>query len=130
MADTLFSIHSFVRYFVLLAGAGAIITAALGWRTAGLPPRAERALGAAFVGFLDLQVLLGVLLLVSGFPFYGALTGHIFMMLLAAGAAHAGSVIARRREPARSGSPVRFAGFLLAVLFIIGGIMAIQRPII
>lgn len=128
--DTVFTIHSYVRYLVLLAGAGAVITALIGWRSAGLPPRAERALSGAFVGLLDLQVVLGVLLLLTGFPFYGALTGHLFMMLIAAAAAHGTSVMARRREPARSGSPVRTIGFLLAMLLIVGGIMAIQRSIV
>jgi hypothetical protein len=51
-------------------------------------------------------------------------------MVLAAATAHVASVMARRREPARSGSPVRTLGFMLALLFIIGGIMALQRSII
>jgi heme A synthase len=119
-----------VRYLVLLAGIGALVTAVIGWRTAGLPPRAERALAGAFVGLLDLQVGIGVLLLLTGFAFYAALTGHLVMMVLAAATAHVASVLARRREPARSGSPVRTLGFTLALLFIIGGIMALQRSII
>lgn len=130
MTETVFTIHSYVRYLVLLAGVGAIITAIAGWRAAGVPPRAERALGGAFVGLLDLQVVLGVLVLLTGFPFYGALTGHLFMMLLAAAVAHGASVMARRREPERSGSPVRTIGFMLALLFIVGGIMAIQRSLL
>lgn len=130
MTETVFTIHSYVRYLVLLAGVGAIITAIMGWGAAGLPPRAERALSSAFVGLLDLQVVLGVLILLTGFPFYGALTGHLFMMLLAAAAAHGASVTARRREPAQSGSPIRTIGFLLAMLLIVGGIMAIQRSVI
>ncbi|MBR9989765.1 MAG: hypothetical protein KFH98_08425 [Gemmatimonadetes bacterium] len=130
MTETLFTIHSFARYFVLLAGAGAMITAFMGWGRAGLPPRAERALAGAFIGLLDLQVVLGVLLLLTGFPFYGALAGHLLMMVLAAAAAHTASVMARRREPARSGSPVRTVGFMIAFVLIAGGIMAIQRSII
>jgi hypothetical protein len=130
VTDTVFTIHSWVRYLVLLAGLGAIVTAVIGWGTAGLPPRAERALSGAFVGLLDVQVVIGVLLLLTGFPFYGALAGHLFMMLLAAAAAHGASVMARRREPARSGSPVRTIGFTLSLLLIAAGIMAIQRSII
>jgi heme A synthase len=130
VTETVFTIHSYVRYLVLLAGVGALATAVLGWRSAGLPPRAERALAGAFVGLLDLQVVIGVLLLLTGFAFYAALTGHLVMMVLAAATAHVASVMARRREPARSGSPVRTLGFMLALLFIVGGIMAIQRSII
>lgn len=130
MTETVFTIHSYVRYLVLLAAIGAIITALLGWRTAGLPPRAERALSGAFVGLLDLQIVLGLLLLLTGFQFYGQLMGHLFMMLLAAAAAHIGSVLARRREPERSGSPARLIGFMLALILIIGGIMAIGRSVV
>ena len=129
MTDTVFTIHSYVRYLVLLAGVGAIVAAIVGWRMTA-PPRAERALAGAFVGLLDLQVVLGVLLLLTGFPFYGSLTGHLFMMLLAAAAAHGASVMARKREPTRSGSPIRAIGFALALILIVGGIMAIQRSVI
>jgi hypothetical protein len=115
---------------VLFAGVGAIVTAVLGWGTAGVPPRAERALASAFAGLLDLQIVVGLLLLLTGFEFYGALAGHLFMMLLAGACAHGASIMARRREPARSGSPVRTIGFALALLFIVGGIMSIQRSII
>lgn len=130
MTETVFTIHSYVRYLVLLAGVGAIVVALLGWRKAGAPLRAERALSGAFVGLLDLQVLLGLLLLLTGFQFYGQLMGHLFMMVLAAAAAHIGSVVARRREPARSGSAARLIAFTLALVLIMGGIMAIQRSII
>lgn len=130
MTETVFTIHSYIRYLVLFAGVGAVITALLGWGRAGLPPRAERALAGAFAGLLDLQIVLGVLLLLTGFPFYGALTGHLFMMLLAAACVHGASVLARKREPERSGSTVRALGFALALLFIVGGIMAIQRSVI
>jgi heme A synthase len=130
VTETVFAIHSYVRYLVLLAGVGALVTAIIGWGRAGLPPRVERALAGAFIGLLDLQVVLGVLLLLTGFAFYAALIGHLVMMVLAAAAAHVASVMAGRREPERSGSPVRAIGFVLAFIFIVGGIMAIQRSII
>jgi hypothetical protein len=129
LEETLFRIHSLLRYLVLLAALGAIITAAAGWRRPGLPPRAERALAGAFTGLLDLQVVVGVILLTQ-WPFYGQLMGHITMMVLAAVAAHAGAIIAKRRPVESAASGARLAGFTLALIFIIGGILAIQRPII
>jgi hypothetical protein len=129
MADILHTLHWGARYLVLLAAAAAALTAAAAWRRTGGPERSERLSMAAFAGLLDLQVLLGIVLLVV-WPFYPALIGHIVMMILAAVAAHVGSVFARRREPARSGSPVRLVSVLLAVVLIVGGIMAIQRPVI
>jgi hypothetical protein len=129
LADALFTLHSLLRYLVLLAALGAIILAAAGWRRPGLPPRAERPLAGAFVGLLDLQVVLGVILLTQ-WPFYGALIGHITMMVLAAAAAHVASLMARRRTTDASASGVRLAGFTLALVLVIGGIMAIQRSVI
>lgn len=129
MADTLFAVHSLTRYLVLLAALGAIILAGAGWRRPGLPPRAERALAGTFVGLLDLQVVLGVILLTQ-WPFYGQLIGHIVMMVLAAATAHVTSIMARRRPTEAAGSGVRLAGFGITLVLIVGGIMAIQRPII
>lgn len=129
MAETLFTLHSLLRYLVLLAAVGAIIMAAAGWRRPGLPPRLERPLAGAFVGLLDLQVVLGVVLLTQ-WPFYGQLIGHIVMMVLAAASAHVTSILARRRPTESAGSGVRLAGFALTLVLVVGGIMAIQRPII
>jgi hypothetical protein len=130
MLETLFWLHSNVRYLVLLAAVAAIVMAALGWRSpGGGSSGAERGTMAAFVGLLDLQVLLGLVLLAL-FPFYPALIGHIMMMALAAVAAHVGSVMARKREPARSAAPVRLITVVIALVLVVGGIMAIQRPLL
>jgi hypothetical protein len=130
MLATLFWLHSSIRYLVLLAAVVALVVAALGMTRAGAGrERPERISMAVFVGLLDLQVLLGLVLLVL-FPFYPALIGHIVMMALAAVAAHVGSVMARRREPARSAAPVRLVTVVIALVLVIGGIMAIQRPLL
>ncbi|CAN5696788.1 hypothetical protein BH23GEM9_BH23GEM9_21630 [soil metagenome] len=130
MGELVHTLHWAVRYAVLAAGVGAVVAALLGWgRTQGDATGAERGLMAAFVGLVDLQVLLGLILLMV-WPFHGALIGHIVMMVVAAAVAHAGSVMARRREPARSGARVRLAAVVLTLVLIVGGIMAIQRPVI
>jgi hypothetical protein len=115
---------------VLLAALAVLVLSTVQWtRTAADTTRMQRIAMAAFVGTLDLQVLLGIVLLVV-WAYYPALIGHIVMMLLAAVVAHAGSVMARRREPARPGAPIRLAAAALALLLIVGGIMAIQRPVL
>jgi hypothetical protein len=50
--------------------------------------------------------------------------------VLAAAVAHGGSLLARRRGAERSGSPVRLAAVVLALVLIVGGTMAIQRPVL
>lgn len=129
MTDTIFMAHSGLRYLVLLAALAAIITAALGLRDSGPAGKGERMAGAIFTGLLDLQVLLGIILLTM-WQFYGQLMGHLTMMVLAVAAAHAGGVMARRREPASSGSAIRLGAYVLALVLIIGGILAIGRTVV
>jgi hypothetical protein len=129
MVTFLHGLHSGVRYLVLLAALAAIALALANLQRAGALARAERAAMGLFVGLLDLQVVLGVLLLLF-WPFYGALIGHIAMMVLAAAVAHAGSIMARRREPDRSGATVRIMTVVLALVLVVGGLMAIQRSVI
>jgi hypothetical protein len=129
MQEFLFGLHSGVRYLVLLAALAALIASLAGWRRSGAAGSMERGAMLAFVGLLDLQVLIGLALLTQ-WPFYGALAGHIVMMVLAAATAHAGSILARRRAPDRPAAPVRAATVVLALILIVGGILAIQRSII
>lgn len=129
MLETVFVLHSHFRYVVLLAAVAVLVVSVMGLRGATERRGAERGTMAAFVGVLDLQVLLGLVLLAL-FPFYPALIGHIVMMVVAAVTAHVGSVMARRREPAGGAARVRLITVVLATVFIIGGIMAIQRPVL
>ncbi|MEX0906790.1 MAG: hypothetical protein WD054_00560 [Gemmatimonadota bacterium] len=122
--------HSGVRYLVLLGALAALAAAAAGWRRGGVDmSKAERGTMAAFVGLVDVQVLIGIALLLN-WQFYGQLMGHIMMMVLAAAAAHGGSIMAKRRAPDRSGSGVRVATVVATLVLIVGGILAIQRPIL
>lgn len=129
MLETVFVLHSHIRYVVLLAAVAAVVLAIMGMRGTTERRGAERGTMAAFVGVLDLQVLLGLVLLAL-FPYYAALIGHIVMMVLAAVTAHVGSIKARRREATGNAARVRLITVGLALVFIVGGIMAIQRPIL
>ena len=83
----------------------------------------------AFAGLVDLQVLLG-LILVFMMPFYSALMGHIMMMVPAAVAAHGASVMARRSGDDRRALMIRSAGVAATLLLIVFGILAIERSIL
>jgi heme A synthase len=122
----LFFAHSGLRYLVLLAGVIALLYFAYAVATKSGNERVSRILGASFAGLIDLQALLGIVMVVLGL-FYSALIGHIFMMLGAAVVAHAAMVLARSSpEPARANS-IRLMGVVVALLLIVGGIMAIGR---
>jgi hypothetical protein len=127
MTTMLFHAHSGLRYLVLLAALAAIAACAYALAT-DRPVRAARGLTAAYAGLLDLQILLGIALIVSGI-FYGALMGHLVMMVLAAVAAHAASVLARRQAVARVGEKFRLVGLVASLVCIVGGIMAIGRSV-
>lgn len=126
--DFLFHAHSGLRYLVLLAGIIAIIAFAYGL-ISRKPLGSARALTAAFVGLLDLQVLLGIVLLLV-WPFYGALIGHITLMVVAAAVAHIASVRARRAPDERKALTIRLGGVVVALLVIALGITAIGRSIV
>lgn len=123
-----FAAHSGLRYLVLLVGIVALAYLAWGWLGRRPFERPARILLSAFVGLVDLQVLLGVATLLTR-PFYPALTGHIVMMVLAAGAAHGFSVSARRSTEPHKRYGRALAGVVVALVLIVGGIMAIHRGV-
>jgi hypothetical protein len=124
----LFYAHSGLRYLVLLMGLVAIAYFAYGLATKRPVDKSVRIIGSSFVGLLDTQILLGILLLGTGWPFYPALWGHLVMMLLAAGLAHALLVVNRRRPNPNYLLPlIAVAG---ALVLIIGGILAIGRSLV
>ncbi len=118
----LFMAHSGVRYLVLLAGAVALVMSLM----KGQDSNARKAMGA-FVGAVDLQVLLGLLLIMQ-IPFYGALMGHISLMFGAVFAGHGFSVAAKKKEG--GGGMLRVIGVAVTLGLILLGIMAIGRPIL
>jgi len=128
MMTMLYHAHSGLRYLVLLAAVAALVAIGVGLAT-GRPARAARGLTMAYTGLLDLQILLGIALVVSGI-FYGALMGHLVMMVLAAVAAHTASVLARRQPDERAALRMRFLGVAASLVCIVVGIMAIGRSVI
>ena len=126
--NALYHAHSGLRYLVLLAALAAIIALAIALAT-GRPLRAARVLPLAFTGLLDLQVLLGIALVIGGL-FADAVVGHLVMMVLAVIVAHGSSIIARRSADDRREQIVRLAGVVLALSLIVGGVLAIGRGVL
>lgn len=106
--------HSFIRWLVVLVGVLAAIKFALGWLRGGGFKGMDRGLAAAFSGLIDLQALLGVILLVglglSGEGFLRVRFEHGGFMLAAAILAH---LPARWKNAADA---VRFRNALFCVL--------------
>jgi hypothetical protein len=126
MINGIFHAHSGLRYLVLIAAVAALVVMALG--AFGRQPfgKASRISLAAFSGLLDLQILLGIAMVVMG-CFYDALMGHLMMMILAAVAVHGLSVYARKQGDPRRAHTIGLVGVVLALGLIAGGIGAIGR---
>jgi heme A synthase len=124
----IFFAHSGLRYLVLLIGFFALVYFAYAVATKKGNERVGRILGASFAGVIDLQIVLGLIMVAMGL-FYSALIGHLFMMIGAAGVAHGASVLARNSPVPDKANAIRLAGVAVALVLIAGGILAIGRSI-
>jgi hypothetical protein len=122
----LFSAHSGLRFLVLLAAIVALLYFGYAAATKRAPDRTGQIIGSIFTGLLDLQGLLGIIMVALGL-FYGALMGHIFTMILALATAHI--TMKMGKSNVAKGNAIRFAGVLIALLLIVGGIMSIGRSV-
>ena len=131
MLEFVLGLHSGVRYLIFLAAVLAVGTALLANRPGRPASHSHALMNTLFVGLLDLQIVVGLVLLVLR-GFYPQLMGHVMMMILAAIAAHGFALAAKKRERERlqPAGMLRVAGVVIAIVLIVGGILAIGRPII
>lgn len=118
--------HSGLRYLVLLAGLVAVAYYLFGLATKKQAGKPARILGSVFVGLLDLQIVLGLVMVFMG-RWYPAMMGHLICMLLAAVLAHAMMVVNRRRAQPNFVLPL--IGVAGALVLIVLGILAIGRGV-
>jgi hypothetical protein len=90
--DVLLSIHSIVRWIIVVVGVIALVKFAVGWLGNGRFVGMDRGLTSGFSGLIDLQVTLGFIYLLwsgmagAGFPMVRI--EHMTTMLVAAVVAH------------------------------------------
>ena len=125
---SLYHAHSGLRYLVLLAAVVALIALAYALGT-GRATRPARILATTFTGLLDLQIVLGIALVMGGM-FPDIVIGHLIMMILAVVVAHASSIIGQRSSSERRELAIRLTGIALALVIIVGGIMALGRSVL
>lgn len=123
--DALFAAHSGTRYLILLVGLIALLWFVRGLGTNRPFSRPAPAMFAAFVGLLDLQVLMGIALLIGGRRPSG-IWGHLACMILAVTLAH--SMKKSSRTSTGYGRPL--VGVAGALALIVVGILAIGRRIV
>jgi len=122
-----FYTHSGVRYLVLLAAIAAIGYLVVGMLRGGEFDKLAKILTGAYVGFMDLQVLTGIVLYLM-IPAYPQLMGHVVMMLAAVTVAHVANIMNKKRE--KPSWAIALGGVVISLILIIGGIMAIGRAIV
>jgi FtsH-binding integral membrane protein len=98
MLEILAQIHGFLRWPVLLLALAGLVWS-LGPRGKSDPARIDRILAGAFVGLLDVQVLLGLVLFVLAGEDRGSHVGHAAVMLGAVLVAHVLSRRVRKATP-------------------------------
>ncbi|MEO7102328.1 MAG: hypothetical protein ABI311_03245 [Gemmatimonadaceae bacterium] len=124
----LYYTHSGLRFLILLVALAALIALAYSVST-GRAPLVARRLTTAFVGLLDLQIVLGISLMMGGI-YPDAVTGHLILMIFAAVVTHGAFLIGQQLESVRSELAVRFGGIVVALALIVVGIMAIGRSVL
>ena len=122
-----FYTHSGVRYLVLIAAAAAVVYLLAGMLRGGQFDKLAKILTAAYVGLLDLQAGLGVVLYLL-IPSYPRLLGHVVMALAAVTVAHVANIMNKRRDEPSLG--IALAGVVISLILIVGGIWAIGRGIL
>ncbi|MEW5742330.1 MAG: hypothetical protein AB1938_25660 [Myxococcota bacterium] len=123
----LFYAHSGLRYLVLLLALANVVVLALGVAKKAEPGKLHRILGSAFAGVLDVQMVLGLVMVGMG-RFYPQLIGHLVTMLLAVVATH-GLFVMAKKKPERA-LALRLLAVSLALILIVVGVMAIGRPLL
>jgi hypothetical protein len=123
----LFQIHSVLRYLILIAGLAALGVIAVGASTSKPAGKSVRIAGAVFVGLFDLQILVGIAVMMTR-PYYPALIGHVVMMLSGATLTHV--MLAKNRRRAQPGYRLPIIGIGIALAFVMVGITAIGRGVL
>ena len=123
--DALFAAHSGMRYLVLLAGLVALLWFVWGMATNRPFGRPASVIFAVFVGVLDLQGLMGIVLLIGGHRPPG-IWGHVALMILALALAHS----MKKASSGSTGYGRPVLGVVGALALIVVGILAIGRPLV
>lgn len=124
-----FAIHSGTRYLVLLAGVLTVLYALVGLTARRPFDRAGLVLLRIFGGLVDLQVVLGIITLITR-TYFAALIGHIVMMVAAAAVLHMGMVRLKKLPETQRSYGRLLASAAVPLTLMVAGILAIQRAII
>jgi hypothetical protein len=122
-------LHSGLRYVVFVAALAVLGYGLLGVATRRAFDERMRKLGSLFAVSLHAELLVGLGLLFTG-SFSPAVTGHVFMMLFAAGTAQVVPSVMRRRPLEERSYLPYLVSTAVALALVATGIMALGRPVL
>lgn len=126
MPTGLYYAHSGLRYLVVLLVLLVLAAAAWGWLSKRQAGRLDRVLMSTLAATITVQALLGIGLVATGI-WYGALGGHLLLMLIAVGVAHVAAARARRAPDSQRAHLTRLIGAGLVLLLVFAGVQSIGR---
>jgi hypothetical protein len=133
MTDFLYEAHAGWRYLAYLALLVAFVFFAFLLITRSDRTKYERVVGIIFAVVIDIQITLGIILLIIQLLdgiFLSRTIGHVVIMLLVLPIIHAYSFYARRNpDKLRNQRIIGMVAPVLAVVLIIGGLMAIDASL-
>ncbi len=123
--DFILTVHGLVRWVVALLALTALIKFGLGWVRKGAFASADRGIMSAYTGFLDLNLLLGLIL----FFFYQSAAPrrleHVITMIIAIVIAHA-SAAWRKSDDAVKKFRNNFLVVLVSILLIFSAVTQLR----
>ena len=146
MYSILLFIHSWTRWVVLIAAVWAIIKSFTGWQGNKPFTKQDNSAGAAFVGSVHLQLLLGLILYFFGTHWFEVLLSdtrgtmknpvarfwaieHLFTMIIAAAVAQVGRIKSKKAVGDTKKHKTAFIFFTVAIILILLAIPFVSRPL-
>ena len=123
--STIITIHGLIRWLVALVALIAIVRFALGWLQHMNDGSLDRGLLSAYTGLLDLNFLLGLIILIFGGGFTSQRLEHAVTMLIAVAIAHS-SAAWRKSEDAQKKFRNNLAVVVVSLIFVFVGVVRLR----
>jgi hypothetical protein len=123
--STLIAIHGMIRWLVALVAVVAIVKFVMGWLRQMPYAGMDRGLMSGYTGLLDLNFLLGLIILIFGGGFTEPRTEHAVTMLIAIAIAHS-SAAWRKSEDAQKKFRNNLVVVVVSLLLIFLGVVRLR----
>jgi hypothetical protein len=123
--DFVLTLHSIVRWVIVIVALAAIVRAALVWAGRAQPSSMDRGLMSGFTGSMDLNVLLGLILII-GLGFTAQRIEHAVTNIVAVAVAHIFVQRAKKIDNAKLKAQMHGLGVAISLLIIVLGVSLVN----